>query len=113
MIDLTATLGRLAHGGGENSPRLSSSAPREGFAAVETGRGALYHWARLSTDDKIADYAILAPTEWNFHPAGPFVATLLGARMPRGRAAEAITRLAALFDPCVAFHVELEEAVHA
>jgi hypothetical protein len=113
MIDLGDTLVRLARGDAPEPPRLASPAPGEGFAAVETARGALYHWARLGDDDKIADYAILAPTEWNFHPAGPFVATLLGARMPRGRAAETITRLAALFDPCVAFHVTLEEAVHA
>ncbi|ATQ67064.1 nickel-dependent hydrogenase large subunit [Methylosinus trichosporium] len=113
MIDLADTLARLAEGGAPEPARLSSPVRREGLAAVETARGALYHWARLGDDDKIADYAILAPTEWNFHPAGPFVASLLGARISSSSAADTITRLAALFDPCVAFHVTLEEAVHA
>ncbi len=29
-------------------------------------------------------YRILAPTEWNFHPAGPFVETLLSSRIGAG-----------------------------
>lgn len=113
MIDLAQALGRLACGVEEGPARCASPAVREGFAAVETARGELYHWARLTHDDKIADYAIVAPTEWNFHPAGPFVATLLGARLPRGDAQATIARLAALFDPCVAFRVEVTEAAHA
>jgi hypothetical protein len=86
---------------------------REGFAAVETSRGCLYHWARVTPDDRIAAYAILAPTEWNFHPAGPFVAALLGAPFERATAHREIARLASLFDPCVAFRVELLEPSHA
>jgi hypothetical protein len=53
-------------------PSRIAPAVREGFAAVETSRGRLGHWTRLSRDGKIEDYAIVAPKEWNFHPAGPF-----------------------------------------
>lgn len=117
MIDLARCLKRLTctWGGDATEPDSRSAAPalREGFAAVETSRGDLYHWARLTSDDKISDYAIVAPTEWNFHPAGPFVAALLGARIPRGDAHQSIVRLASLFDPCVVFRVEVMEAAHA
>lgn len=89
-------------------------AEREGFAAVETARGRLYHWVRLDRADRVEAYEILAPTEWNFHPAGPFAAMLLGARIGSGAAARLrIGRLAAVFDPCVACQVELRELAHA
>jgi hypothetical protein len=87
----------------------ASVAPREGFAAVESPRGRLYHRIALEPDgDRVARYAMLAPTEWNFHPAGPLVAALIGARAGSGEAARLrITRVAALFDPCVASRVEI------
>lgn len=115
MIDLAQRLEQLSRAGegDECGARTASPALREGFAAVETSRGDLYHWARLTPDDKISHYAIVAPTEWNFHPAGPFVGALLGARVRRGAALQSIARLAGLFDPCVVFRVEVLEAAHA
>jgi coenzyme F420-reducing hydrogenase alpha subunit len=113
MIELAQLLQRLETGRADDASRSSALAAREAYCAVETSRGDLYHWARLAPDDRIEDYAIVAPTEWNFHPAGPFVATLLGARIPRAEAARTITRLAGLFDPCVAFRIEVREAAHA
>lgn len=85
-----------------------------GIAAVETARGRLYHWVRLDRAGDVADYALLAPTEWNFHPAGPFAAALLGAPVGKGDAARLrVRRLAAVFDPCVAYQIELRERAHA
>ena len=47
----------------------------------------------------------VAPTEWNFHPAGPFMAAL--ARAPRvADPIFAARLLAASFDPCVPFRIE-------
>jgi uptake hydrogenase large subunit len=93
---------------GADAGAAGPTGDREGFAAVETARGRLYHWARLDTDGRIGDYQILAPTEWNFHPAGPFVAALTGATVGSCDVARRrIGRAAALFDPCVAFEVEL------
>jgi uptake hydrogenase large subunit len=94
--------------GGADAGAAGSTGPGEGFAAVETARGRLYHWVRLDTDGRNGDYQILAPTEWNFHPCGPFVAALTGAPVGAGATAlRRIGRAAALFDPCVAFEVEL------
>ena len=91
------------------APRAVSPSPREGFATAETSRGRLYHWVRLAADGRIEDYRIVAPTEWNFHPTGPFVKALLGGAVGRGRAERRIGRLAGLFDPCVPFRVEVKE----
>jgi Ni,Fe-hydrogenase I large subunit len=121
MIDLAECLDRLsraAAGDETDQTEAHGVAPavREGFAAVETSRGRLGHWTRLSRDGKIEDYAIVAPTEWNFHPAGPFVAAVLGARVSKATAATAaasISRLAGLFDPCVLYRVEVVEPAHA
>ena len=53
---------------GEAEAHRLTPAEREGFAAVETSRGRLGHWTRLSPGGKIEDYAIVAPTEWIFIP---------------------------------------------
>ncbi|MEW5770254.1 MAG: nickel-dependent hydrogenase large subunit [Pseudomonadota bacterium] len=87
---------------------IGSDMDRVGIAGVETSRGLLFHVARLR-DGKVADYRILAPTEWNFHPDGPLAQALGGLDAGDGLASRA--RLVAhSLDPCVAFGVELAEA---
>lgn len=85
-----------------------------GYGVVECARGRLYHAASLDGEGRLGQYRILAPTEWNFHPAGPFVETLLSSRIGRGDVArQRAAKLAALFDPCVAFDIVVEEPGHA
>ncbi|GLR46139.1 hydrogenase expression/formation protein HupK [Mesorhizobium amorphae] len=85
-----------------------------GYGAVECARGRLYHQAEIGMDGHISAYRILAPTEWNFHPAGPFVETLLSSRIGAGEsAARSVSRLAMSFDPCVAFEIGIHEVAHA
>lgn len=81
-----------------------------GYAAVESPRGRLHHLVRLDDAGRIAAYAILAPTEWNFHADGPLVRTLMLNHFPsdaEGRARA--ERIAGLFDPCVGFEVAITE----
>jgi hypothetical protein len=47
----------------------STPTPATGIAAAHAARGLLIHRAEIH-DHKIANYTILAPTEWNFHPQG-------------------------------------------
>lgn len=107
LADMTATLdgiGLLLKGGEAPDDWLaeSSDQPGRGFAAIDSARGRLYHALRLDGAGRIADYRIVAPTEWNFHPDGPFVRALRGARIGAGAAAvRRIERLAFVFDPCV------------
>jgi bacterioferritin-associated ferredoxin len=85
-----------------------------GFAAVECARGRLYHACRLDGDGRISDYRIVAPTEWNFHPDGPFARLLTGALIGAGAEAKRrVERLAFVFDPCIRAQGEITEPAHA
>lgn len=92
----------------ETPARAADSGSGEGVGFADTARGLLVHWTRVA-DGEIASYRTLAPTEWNFHPAGPVVDALLRApNLPDpGRAARL---LAASFDPCVPISVEVTAA---
>ncbi len=59
----------------ETPPSSLSSTPSFGIGMVEAARGLLVHGVLLE-GDKIRDYKILAPTEWNFHPKGVLSSTL-------------------------------------
>ncbi len=79
--------------------------PGTGFAVAETARGALFHYARVE-QGRIADYRIVAPTEWNFHPRGAFRAGLLGFRATDPETVKhRATRWALALDPCVPFDI--------
>ena len=85
-----------------------SLAKNHGYAWVETARGALLHVVRLK-QGRVAAYRIIAPTEWNFHPAGPFVAGI-AALSETSDLATAARALALSLDPCVSYQVELVDA---
>jgi hypothetical protein len=85
-----------------HDPLLSSGALALGdgqaIAWCEMARGLLLHWVQLDSLGAVAQYRVLAPTEWNFHPQGA-LALALAARAPQDTAAA--QTLAAAFDPCV------------
>jgi hypothetical protein len=87
-----------------------ATAVGEGVGAVQTARGLLVHRARVD-DGRIADYRIVAPTEWNFHPDGALAHGLRGLAANdesevRTRARVAVQAL----DPCVACSIEVAHA---
>jgi hypothetical protein len=111
LLKAAVTNGIAAHA---DPVRSAKTGVREGFAALESPRGRLYHWLRVSAEGQIAAYAVLAPTEWNFHPSGPLVEALMGAKIGGGEAARRrVSRLVAVFDPCVGFEVLVHEAANA
>jgi uptake hydrogenase large subunit len=91
-----------------------------GMSAIETSRGLLIHVVRLVANEvanevtnegnnKVADYRIVAPTEWNFHPAGSLHDAL--AEVAPGD--DVLARAQAIcqsLDPCVAFAIEVSYA---
>jgi hypothetical protein len=86
-------------------------AEQVGMSAVETSRGLLIHVVRLA-DGVVADYRIVAPTEWNFHPAGALADALSGLT-GQGLGDQSVARAQAIcqsLDPCVAFGVEVFHA---
>jgi uptake hydrogenase large subunit len=114
LIELARLLQELVASDGATaaSPRVRRMAlgPGEGMAAVETARGMLLHRARL-VDQRVADYQIVAPTEWNFHPGGALATGLVGLAAADDAQLLGAARLAAhALDPCVTFRVEVEHA---
>jgi coenzyme F420-reducing hydrogenase alpha subunit len=78
--------------------------PGRGAGVVETARGPLAYVVEAA-DGRVRMLRSVAPTEWNFHPNGPFVAALDAApRVPDPVLAARL--LAASFDPCVHFRIE-------
>ncbi|MFA5123643.1 nickel-dependent hydrogenase large subunit [Zavarzinia sp.] len=73
---------------------------------VETARGLLMHEIVLD-GERIADYFIVAPTEWNFHPQGPLAGWLMGrAANDREAVQRFAARAVAALDPCVRWELK-------
>ncbi len=110
VADVARTVDALADGSTPARVDAWSTASGAGVAIVETARGLLLHCAEIR-EDRVTDYAIVAPTEWNFQPGGPLERSLAGLD---ARDAEALQRDAGLvvqsLDPCVACSVEVRDA---
>lgn len=107
LLELAMLPARLS-GAGPMLVRAWSLGENSGMAGVETSRGLLLHVVRLR-EGKVAEYRIVAPTEWNFHPAGPLAQAL--ADLAPGGDLEARARLIAQsLDPCVAYGIEVSDA---
>lgn len=110
MVARLAELAHLATGGGKNS-RWFGSLPLgngSGMAWVETARGLLMH--RIASDgDRVLQYRIVAPTEWNFHANGALARGLGGmtAQSADGARKQAQWLVQSL-DPCVACEITLK-----
>jgi uptake hydrogenase large subunit len=78
-----------------------------GVAAIETSRGLLLHVVRLHAE-KIVDYRIVAPTEWNFHPSGALFQALSNLAPGNDLSTRAGLVTQAL-DPCVAFGIHVSD----
>ena len=90
------------------------SAARVGLRRARTRRVGAYTIASRSTTKITSRLCDRRADRMEFPARRPFRAALLGARDRRGTRAELrITRLAALFDPCVAFRVAVREAADA
>lgn len=97
---------------GSAAPRLDAASPAagEGIAVVRTARGLLTHQVRLAAG-KVAGYAIVAPTEWNFHPAGAFAQDMIGLQTCDVDELKRRAQIAALsLDPCVVYEIEVRHA---
>jgi hypothetical protein len=114
LTELALLIGRLAREMHDDSPSPWVDAfaldRDEGLGAVQTARGLLLHHAVLD-GGRVGAYRIVAPTEWNFHPAGALVHGLstLSANDPPQLVGQARLAVQAL-DPCVACRVEVAHA---
>jgi hypothetical protein len=70
----------------------------QAIAWCEMARGLLLHWLQRDAHGAVAQYRVIAPTEWNFHPQGALALALAACAPQDFTAAQT---LAAAFDPCV------------
>lgn len=81
---------------------------------VQAARGQLYHRVEVK-DSKIASYQILAPTEWNFHPAGVVAQGLANLKGTRDEVTAQAHAFIEALDPCVQYQltVNAPDNIHA
>ena len=113
LAELATLLQALAAPGDEGPAswvQAFALAPGEGLGAVQTARGLLLHRASVA-EGRVADYQIVAPTEWNFHPEGALVArsARCWSRTTAPCSSAGAARVQAL-DPCVACAIEVGHA---
>lgn len=79
-----------------------------GLSQIQAARGLLVHRVHIH-EGRIAAYAILAPTEWNFHPRGVVAAGLQQLLRQHGtdRLAPLVRLFIAAVDPCVDYALNL------
>lgn len=111
-MELRADWGRYARDRADSAlVRAHGPRPGVGLAQVACARGTLTHRVVLA-GATIAQYQVLAPTEWNFHPDGPLADGLAGLPVQTGAGAlRAAETLAAALDACV--RVAVRTADHA
>jgi hypothetical protein len=106
-----AELARLASGESlaEPAARRAGLPAGVGLAQVPAARGLLVHRARIE-GDRVVDYRILAPTEWNFHPRGVVCEGLgeLARTLPAARIRPLANLYIAAIDPCVRCELDIE-----
>ena len=81
-----------------------------GLSVVRTARGMLLHHVQINSD-RIKEYLIVAPTEWNFHPLGALVSGLTGLmENDEKRLMEIVKFFVLSLDPCVEYEIEIYHA---
>lgn len=107
LDELQALPGRIQRGVGA----ANEIHTEPGLGCVEAARGLLIHRIVLDGDSmsdyRVADYKIVAPMEWNFHPQGTLFQMLDGARVSRERLHALVETLVLLVDPCVGWEIEI------
>jgi Ni,Fe-hydrogenase I large subunit len=77
-----------------------------GIGVVEAARGRLVHRVEVVAS-RVTRYQILAPTEWNFHPQGTLVQSLVGMRVEGlDELYRQVRLIVSALDPCVAYELE-------
>ncbi|MBB4286460.1 nickel-dependent hydrogenase large subunit [Roseospira goensis] len=96
--------------GATAAPAVLADGRGAGLSGVETARGLLLHRVAVRTG-RVADWRIVAPTEWTFHPDGPLRRVLAGLDATDAAALRRRVRLlVAAMDPCVACDLRLVDS---
>ncbi|THF63031.1 hypothetical protein E6C76_17395 [Pseudothauera nasutitermitis] len=112
VVDLSDWASRLRHPLADDLPAVVDAAPlgpHTGLARCESARGVLLHAVRLD-GDTLADYAIITPDAWNFHPAGALALEGSGWREPDPESARRhLTALVLGLNPGLPFDIRFTD----
>jgi hypothetical protein len=110
LLDTRFICGALADTGAEMEAPADSwrIAERTGIGRAITARGPVFHRITLAADGacSVADWRVLAPTDWHFSAAGPVAGGLRGMED-----AQAMRLLVASYDPCAPWSLDQRGAV--
>ena len=111
LMDSAVALARHANTGRVNS---TGGTEHTGISLVRTARGVLIHQVSLEGGagaEKVAAYQSVAPTEWNFHPRGPFASGFTGVGAESAVQLKEMAGVCVLsLDPCVEYRIEVRHA---
>ncbi len=110
LARMVARLIDLARIPDQMKDEFSPSVSQNGLGIIETARGRLVHSAKL-VNGVVAEYLILAPTEWNFHTNGVAVQSL--EAIPAANSELLVHQARAVIeaiDPCVEFELRVANA---
>lgn len=90
-----------------------SDVARSGIGCVVTSRGPVFHQVRLvaaedTGGDSVADWRVLAPTDWHFGRRGPVALELAKLEVPTR---EQVALVVASYDPCAPWTLHRAEEV--
>ena len=114
LARLVARLTEIALLSGRLGPQAQASGAAQSSRGVENpaigqvaaARGQLVH--RLELDgERVRNYQILAPTEWNFHPKGVVAQSLLTLQGTPKQVETQARMLINTIDPCVGYELRL------
>jgi len=110
LIDLLDSAEALASENMSGRVQGVSASDATGLSVVKTARGMLLHYVSLEAE-RVANYMTVAPTEWNFHPAGALASSLTGLKeSDAGKLMETVKYVVLSLDPCVEYGIELNHA---
>lgn len=93
---------------GRIGPDAMANSAGLGIGQVAAARGQLVHRVALDQHDRVIDYRILAPTEWNFHPRGVVVNGLAALTGSKAEIEQQARLLVTVIDPCVGYDLQLQ-----
>lgn len=109
LVEMAALPRSLSHHIDTNDadPQPQSRLPDGyGVAHVEAARGRLVHGVEIAAN-VVQRYAILAPTEWNFHASGAAARALADIAGRDGDVETIASLFVSAVDPCVGFEVRV------
>ncbi len=115
IADLPLQMTSMIERGADSRPNVAegaeacppATAPGRGLAQVEAARGRLAHGVEIK-NNIVSRYAILAPTEWNFHGEGAAARGLADIAGRSGDVRALADLFIASFDPCVGYDLKVQ-----